>query len=242
MLTPIAPDIWHLPADAPKRFPGGLRMPLASTIVRLADRSLLVYSPIELDDAKTAAIAAEGEVAHIIAPSLIHHLHAAAAATRFPRATLHLAPGLAAKVPALALAPARELPAGGGAGWGDTIDSVLIAGAPRLSETVLFHRPSGTMLCADLLFNITTHASFMTSVILKMMGVGGKQLAQSRVWKMAVRDRPAARASLDRVLAWPIERIAPSHGEIVAVDAVALAPKMSRAYGGAAKPLSAAAT
>lgn len=234
MLVSIASGVWQLPTAELMKFPGGLRMPLASTVVRLPDRSLLLYSPIALDDASAAALAAEGEVAHIVAPSLIHHLHAKAAAEQYPKATLHIASGLATKNPALA--GAREIgDTGAGAGWGDAIEAQQICGAPKLAETVLFHRPSGTVMCADLLFNVTTHANFMTRVILGMTGTGGKQLAQSRMWKYGVRDRAAARASLDRVLAWPIERVVPCHGEAAVIDSASLAPKLFRAYGASAR-------
>lgn len=222
----IVTDVWQLPAAELSKFDGGLRMPLASTVVRLPDRSLLLYSPIALDDEAVQALAVEGEVAHIVAPSLIHHMHAKASAERFPRATLHLTPGLATKVPALV---GRELT---DTAFGDSIESVLIGGAPKLNETVLFHRPSGTLMCADLLFNITSHANFMTTVILKMTGTGGRDLAQSRMWKMAVKDRAAARASLDRVLALPLQALAPSHGDPIAIDVATLAPKLVRSYGG----------
>jgi hypothetical protein len=229
MLQPIAPDVWHLPAPALLRFPGGLRMPLASTVIRLPDRSLLLYSPVELDDARVAALAELGEVAHIVAPNLLHHLWAPAAAARFPRATVHAAPGLRAKV--AALANARELDTGDAA-WRGVVDCAVIAGAPKINETVLFHRPSGTLLVADLVFNITEHASRMTTLTLKMMGVAGKQVAQSRVWKLAVKDRPATRSSLDAVLAWPIERVAPAHGAPAAIACRDLAGRVTRAYGG----------
>jgi hypothetical protein len=230
MLKPLGPDVWHLPASEPVRLPGGLRLPLASTVVRLTDRSLLLYSPIALDDAAVAALAAEGEVAHIVAPSLLHHLHAKAAMERFPRATLHVTTGLAVKNPTLA--SGREIgDTGAGAGWGEVIEAQLIAGAPKLAETVLFHRPSGTVMCADLVFNVTAHANLMTRMILGMTGTGGKQVAQSRMWSYGVRDRPAARASLDRVLAWPIQRMSPCHGEPAAIDSPTLASKLARAYG-----------
>ncbi len=229
-LKPIAPDVWHLQGELMK-FPGGLRLPSASTVVRLANRQLLLYSPIAIEDATAAALAEDGDVAHIIAPSMIHHLWATAAAARFPRATLHATPGLAAKVPALAAA--RELVDAGATSIDASLDSVLVAGAPKLNETVVFHRPSGVLMCADLLFNVTTHATFMSKVILSMTGTGGKALAQSRMWKMGVKDRAAARASIDRVLAWPVTYVAPCHGEPVAVDATTLAGNMTRVYGGA---------
>jgi hypothetical protein len=226
-LTPVAPDVWQLPV-APMKLPGGLRMPLASTLVRLQDGLLLLYSPVPLDDAMTTAIAAEGEVAHIVAPNLWHHLYAKAALERFPRATLHGAPGLAAK--------RADLPIGRELGtpdpdWGDALDVAVIAGAPKLNEAVLFHRPSGTLVCADFVFNVTEPANVMTKVILSMMGVGGRRLAQSRAWKFAVRDRAAARASIDRVLGWSIRRVSPVHGESIDIDTSSFAPTVSRAYG-----------
>jgi glyoxylase-like metal-dependent hydrolase (beta-lactamase superfamily II) len=132
------------------------------------------------------------------------------------------------KVPALAsareLVDAKQIDG--------SLESVLIAGAPKLNETVLFHRPSGVLMCADLLFNVTTHATFMSKVILSMTGTGGRQLAQSRMWKLGVTDRAAARASIDRLLAWPVKLVAPCHGEAVAVDRATLAATMVRIYGG----------
>src|SRR5882757_9790761 len=95
-MIPIGPDIWHVPA-APVRLPGGVRMPLASTVMRLADGSLVLYSPAAFDDGQVAQLAALGPVAHIVAPSLLHHLHVQAAAVRWPDAIVYGAPGLAAK-------------------------------------------------------------------------------------------------------------------------------------------------
>jgi len=227
-LTPIAPDVWQVPV-APPKLRLGLRLPLASSLFRLADRSLLLYSPVPLDDGMTAAIAAEGEVAHIVAPNLSHHLHAKAALERFPRATLHGAPGLAAKRTDLKID--RELGTPDPA-WKDAFDVAIIDGAPRLNEALLFHRPSGTLACADFMFNVTQPANFMTKLILSMGGTGSRQLAQSRVWNMLVRDRTAARASIDRVLAWPIQRVAPVHGDAIEIAVADLAPKLRRSYGG----------
>jgi hypothetical protein len=227
MLKPIAPDVWHLPAPS-MRFPGGLRMPIAATVIRLPDRSLAVYSPVALGEAAVGALTAEGEVAHIVAPSLLHHLHARAAAERFPRATVHAAPGLRAKQPDV---PAGRELGGSDPAWGGALEALVIGGAPRLNEGVLFHRPSGTLVVADLAFNVTEPETFMTRVILGMMGVGGRRLAQSRMWKVAVRDRAAARASLDTLLDWPIRRVVPTHGAPVEIDASGFRAVVERAYG-----------
>src|SRR5689334_25026375 len=96
----LAEDIWHVPGR-PLRMPGGVWMPSAATVIRLADRSLAVYSPADFEPAALAAIDALGEVAHLIVPSRLHHLFAAAAAQRWPRARIHAAASVRAKQPGL---------------------------------------------------------------------------------------------------------------------------------------------
>lgn len=223
-LVPIAADVWHVPAPS-LRLPGGARMPIASTLVRLPDRSLLLYSPVPLDDARAAAIAELGDVAHIVAPNLWHHLYAKAAAERYPRATVHGAPGLAQKRSDLKIERELTVP---DSTWGDALDAVVIDGAPKLNEAVLFHRPTGTVVCADLVFNLPAPETFMSRVLFAMTGVGGGRLAQSRAWKLAVRDRAAARASIDRLLSWDIRRVSPVHGSPVDIDGAALAAVMTK--------------
>ena len=223
----LAPDLWqHAGPDL--RMPGGVYIPLRMTIVRLPD-GLLLYSPIEIDDAAAAAIDALGPVVHVVAPSKIHHKFVAAAAARWPHAAVHGAPGVASKRPDLhlhdTLGPAEP-------GWGHTLAVELVGGVPRINEVVMFHRPSGTLICADLVFHITHPANRRTRFALSMMGVGGRRLAQSRAWRLGRDDLAAARASVDRILAWPIQQVAPCHGEPIAVDADGLAPCLSRLYGG----------
>lgn len=236
----IATDIWQVQGPG-LSMPGGFVLPASSTVIRLPDRSLLVYSPIAFDDAAAAAIAAAGEVAHIVVPSRLHHLFAAAAKARWPRATVHAAPGVAEKQPALAID--RDLGGdlggalgAGGAPWGDAIGLELIGGAPKASEVVLFHRPSGTLVCADLLFHITRPANLSTRLVLAMMGVGGGRVAQSRAWRFLRKDRGAARASVARMMEWPIARLAPCHGEPAEIDAAGLAGHMTRLCGGRVAP------
>jgi hypothetical protein len=225
-ISPIGEGIWHVDGGN-LRQPGGARIPVRSTVMRMRDRSLLIYSPIAFDDALAAALDALGEVAHVVAPSKLHHLYCASARARWPRATVHGAPGLAEK---RGLAIDRTL--GGGGAIDPSLDVEVIGGAPALNEAVVFHRASGTLVCADFLFHVTRPANLRTRMIFAMMGAGGGRLAQSRAWRVFRKDKRAARASIDRILAWPIAQVAPCHGEPVAIDARALAPRVTRAYGG----------
>ncbi len=206
---------------------GGVVIPLSSVVLRLADRSLLIYSPVKLDDAQAAAIAAEGEVSHIVAPNLFHHLYVQAAADRWPKATIHGPPGLAAK--------RSDIKFGGELGTGpidDSVDVELVGGAPRINEGVLFHRPSGALLCADFLFNITEPANLRTRFALSLTGVGGRELKQSLMWRFLGKDRAAIRASIDRMLGWSISTVVPVHGAAAPITPATLAPKLARAYRG----------
>lgn len=230
-LKPVASDVWQVPGPA-MRMAGGVHMPLAATVLRLADRSLLVYSPIAFTDEQAAAIDAQGAVRHIVGPNLFHHLHLRAAAERWPGAALHGAPGLAAKRPNLRFD--SELTSGSTPDA--SVDIEVIGGAPKINETLLFHRPSGTLVCADFLFNVTEPANLRTRFALFVMGVGGRTLEQSRLWKMLARERSATRASIERVLGWPIATIAPTHGEAVTIGPQALEPKLERSYGGRVAP------
>ncbi len=222
----IATDVWTVEGQA-MRMPGGVVMPLVSTVLRLADRSLLLYSPGKLDDEQLSEIAAQGEVAHIVAPNLYHHLYLKRALERWPSAKLHAPPGLAAKRADLEID--NEL---GTASIDDSVDVQVIGGAPKINEAILFHKPSGAMLVADFMFNVTTPENLRTRAVLSMMGVGGRELKQSRMWSFLTKDKAAARASIDRVLSWKISTIVPVHGEAVAITPSELAPKLTRAYKG----------
>jgi hypothetical protein len=235
-MQPLGTDIWHVPGH-PLRMPGGVWMPLASTVIRLPDRSLAVYSPIDFDDVTAAALADLGDVAHLIAPSRLHHLFAASAAARWPRAQVHAASGVRAKQPALRIDHELGAPV---AAWRGALEIEHIAGAPAIDEHVAFHRPSSTLICSDLLFHVTRPANLRTRVVLAVMGVGGGHLAQSRAWRFARRDRAAAQASVERVLSWPFKQLAPCHGEPCPVDAAALAPQLTRLAGASRMPALAA--
>jgi hypothetical protein len=224
----IGDDIWHVTGPA-LLMPGGARMPAASTILRLPDRSLAIYSPIAFAPATAAAIDALGEVAHVIAPSALHHMFAGAAAARWPGARVHAAPSVRAKAPSLRVDRALGEPE---PAWAGALDVERIDGAPGIDEHVVFHRASGTLVVSDFLFHVRRPPNLRMRMILWMVGAGGGRLAQSRVWRFARKDRAAARASVERILAWPVAQLAPCHGEPCPLDPDRLASLVTRVAGG----------
>jgi hypothetical protein len=171
-LVPIADEVWAI--EDRLRQPGGVILPLRATVVRLPGGEILVHGPTPLRPALLDEVTALGPVRHLVAPSRLHHLSLGPWSVRFPEARLWGAHGLRQKRRDLVFA--GELGGGeaGAAGdraaapprppFADTLQPLLLAGAPALSEVVFFHRPSRSLLCADLLFNIRRPETFSTPV------------------------------------------------------------------------------
>lgn len=210
-ITPITNEVFELLDEV--RLPAGFRLPVRMTVVRLSGRQLLLYSPVPIDDTAAAELAGLGEVAWLIAPSKYHHRWLPAAAERYPRAAVWDA-RRGAPFPAV-LAP--------------HLDHVAIAGAPKIDETVLFHRASRSLICADFLFRVTRPANWIVRTVLALAGAGGGRLAVSRDWRFLVKDRAAAFASVAAIRAWDIARVIVGHGDVfegdvgAALDAAGLA-------------------
>lgn len=207
MLRQLDDDLWC--SDSSVRLPGGVHMPARMTVARLDD-GLWLHSPIALDDAAVAELAKLGEVAHIVAPNCFHHLNIGPALERFSAAKVHAPHGLRAKRPDLRI-DADLKP--GRAPW-PAFEIIEIAGAPELDEFVFLHRPSATLIVTDLVFNIHEAKGLMLPLILRMVGAW-RRLNQSRIWRRYTKDRRAAAAAVEALLAHEIRRVIPAHGDVL---------------------------
>lgn len=204
--TPFAEGVWV--DTAPIRIVG---MPLSSTmtVLRLADKSLLVHSPIEPTEERRAFVEALGPVAHLYAPNTFHHLYIGEWAAAFPSARLHAPAGLAKKRPDLRID--RVLGNDPEPAFAGVVDELLIEGF-RLEETVLLYRPTSTLIVADLVHNIGRPTDPWTKFYASTMGFYDR-IALSRMLRwMAFSDRAAARRSVDAVLELPFDSVVVGHG------------------------------
>lgn len=215
MLEAVAQDLWCAAVDL--RFLGvhlGTRM----TVVRLADGTLWVHSPIALGDEVRAEVDALGTVAHLVAPSLYHHMFVGQWKAAYPDATMWLAPGLERKRRDLVADPAGFVLLGSTAApWDHEIAQAPLTGF-AFREVLFHHRASRTLVSADLFENFTSSPYVFTRAYLKLAGLHGR-LGVSRVLRWAYRDRAAVKEALARVLAWDFDRIVIAHGAIVEHDA-----------------------
>lgn len=210
MFDRIADDVW---TTARKQRFWGLETGTRMTVVRLRDGGLFVHCPVALDHATRTAVDALGEVRAIVSSSLFHHLYAGEWMRVYPHALLCACPGLEKKRPDLAwrhILGDEPHPI-----WAADLYQVFFS-ARFEKEVVFFHRASRTMICADALLNLLHHASPVTRLAARFMG----NTAPGKGWLeyFAVGSRPDARAQVDRMLTWDIERIVLAHGELVPRD------------------------
>lgn len=205
----LAEDLWVV--ERPLRFLG-LEVGTRMTVVRLRDGSLVLHSPVALDDDLQAELARLGPPRHAIAPNRFHHLFIGDYRRAFPAVRLYAAPGLPEKRTDLAFDavlsddPPPE--------WAGQLDQEHFKGFPVMSEVAFCHRASRTLLTSDLAFNLGPEAPFVTRVAFRMVGGYGR-LGPSVVEKVLIRDRASARASLERILAWDFDRIVLAHGTVL---------------------------
>ena len=213
MLAALSDGVWI--ESAPVSFLG-LRLTSNMTVLRISDGDLLVYSPIVLTPERRAAVEALGPVRHLYAPNTFHHQWIGEWAAAFPAAKLHAPAGLAAKRPDLRIARthgAQPEPAFSG-----VLDEIPIAGF-FLEESALIHRPSRTLVVADLVANIGRPTHPWTATYTKLAGFYDR-VAISRVLRWtSFQDKKSARRCVDEVLAHPFERLVVGHGESLAANA-----------------------
>ena len=212
-LPALARDLWvvHQPLSVL-----GIEIGTRMTIVRYGDAQLLVHSPIRHTPELATSLKDLGTPALVVAPNRFHHLFAGEWLNAYPASKLLVAPGLVTKRPDLR--PVEVLAAATPPGWPEGIEHVLLEGFPFANEVVLFHRASATLVASDLIFNFGPSSPPLARLAFRLAGAYGRP-SSSLLERLLIRDRPAFRRSLERVLDWPFERIVIAHGDIVEHDA-----------------------
>lgn len=212
MLSPFADGVWV--AHQPLKYMGlsvGARM----TVMKLADGRLMVHSPIFLTDELHAEVDKLGKVALLLAPNKYHHLFVKDWQAAYPSAQAWAAPGLPKKRRDVSFTGVVEDGAGP---WAPDVEHVCWRGAPIVNEVVVFHRPSRTLVTCDLVHNLLPPMDGYTKFTFTLLG-GFGGVKTNLLDRVIQRDRPAARASLERVLAWDFDRLVMAHGTPVPTGA-----------------------
>lgn len=211
-LEKIADNLWVF--AAPHSFMG-LHVGTRMTVVRLSSGAVLLHSPVPVSAEMFAEINAIGPVQHIVCPNLFHHVFAGDVLALWPQAKLHGPAKLQKKRRDLNFT--AELSDTPDSAWQGDLVPVTIAGS-LLNETVLYHVASKTLITSDLVENFKQHSHWLTRNYLKLNGMLGN-ITWPPVMRIVYLNRPAARASIERILALPFERIIIAHGDIISSNA-----------------------
>jgi glyoxylase-like metal-dependent hydrolase (beta-lactamase superfamily II) len=209
LTTVVADRIWSL--ERPVWF-SGARLRARTTVVRLDDGSLLLHTPAPPTDALAEELRALGPVRWLVVPNCWHHLGAPAAAARFPEARL--------VGPASALQRNRvlklelDLQDGQFGKLVPEFDALPLAGVPFWDETVLYHRPTQTLLGADIVCSAGINDHFTWRFGARITGCYDRVRVPPDARKK-LGDKAAAARSLRAMLERPAERLIIGHGDII---------------------------
>ena len=197
----------------------GFAYPTRMALIRLS-AGLFIWSPIALTAALKREVDDMGPVRWLISPNLLHHLFLAQWKSAYPQARLYAPPGLRKRRKDVAfdadLADSPEPE------WAAYIDQVLVRGSFAMTEVVFFHRASRTAIFADLIENFPRDwFKGWRGVAARLDGIVAPHPGAPREWRLSFTDRRAARAALERILRWPIERVLIAHGESASINGAA---------------------
>jgi hypothetical protein len=183
------------------------------TILRLLSGKVIVHSMAPFSAADLAEIRRVGEPAWLVEAMMLHDTYAREGRKAFPDAIFLAPPGFG-EVVDFATSPLLPPPAE----WVNEVEVLELQGAPRLKEHIFIHRPSRTLIVADLVFNFRQDERGWNRFFHRHV-VGLKRYpGVSRIFRLFIANREAFRGSLDQMLKADFNRVIVGHGEVIESD------------------------
>jgi len=184
--------------------------PVRMTVIEIPERKLFLHSPVPFTEELKQKIDALGEVAFVVAPSLLHHVNVLPYAQNYKKALCLMPRNLKKKRKDLEhFFYLEDHPAFAGS----HIEQIFLAGH-RSEETAFFHPSTRTLIVADLCYNPGMEQGFLGRTFFRLVGAYGKP-SLPFYHRLAVTDSKALKQSLEKILGWDFDRIILSHGTII---------------------------
>jgi hypothetical protein len=218
---------------------GRIKVGGRGTLIELSSGHLAIFSPVALTDDVRATVSSKGSgtVKYIIAPDIEHHIFVTPWAKAYPEAEIIGVEGLPEKREGdeatkgikfhhvYSKGNKRDLRVGREF---DEDFEVEFVHSHQNKELALLHKPSKTLIQADLLFNLPATEQFSksgvsaTSGILTKLFGGIMNLRGDATWQkraiwygVAGKDRKGFAESVARIEKWDFDRIVPCHGDVI---------------------------
>jgi hypothetical protein len=176
------------------------------------DGSLLIHSPAPPSEALAEQLRALGPVRWLLVPNCFHHLGTPAAAACFPEAQVVGPASALARNKALKIhvdihdAQFREqVP---------ELEALPLRGVPFLDETVLYHRPTQTLLGADVALCACDKDHWTLRWAARLTGFYERVRVPPDVRKK-IPDKSAAARSIQAMLERPAQRLIVGHADVI---------------------------
>lgn len=180
------------------------------TIIRLRDGRLIVHSMAPFPEADLARIRELGDPAWLLEAMLLHDTYAREGRDRFPNVPFLGPEGFGEVVgfPVGSLVPPPPE-------WDGEVEVIPIQGAPRLKEHAMIHRPSRTLIVADLVFNFDPDEQGWDRFFHRYIAGFRQYPGTSRIFRWCVSDHQAFRESMEEILSKDFDRIVVGHGRVI---------------------------
>ena len=216
---------------------GRIKIGGRGTLVKLQSGNLAVFSPVALTDDVKSTVASKGTLKYIVAPDIEHHIFISAWAAAYPDAEVIGMEGLPEKRegdPATrgvkfhhVFSAQNKLDLRVGAEFDREFDYEYVHSHGN-KELAFVHKPSRTLIEADLLFNLPATEQFskagvpansglLTKLFGSIMNTRGDMVWQKRfLWYAGGgKDRQGFAQSAARMHKWDFDRIVPCHGDVI---------------------------
>ena len=223
-LKPVADDVWIVdgPVIHMALYGAGLPFTTRMTIVRLPGNRLWLHSPVAWSARLARQLEALGTVTHLVSPNRIHYAYIADWSAHYPEARCWASPGVRERASSqnISVSFSDDLGDRPPAEWHDTLDQLCFRGSSVMEEVVFLHRPSRTLILADLIENFDPgKVHWRLRWLLRLAGVVAPHGQAPLDYRFTFRGgKDQARASFQRMLQWQPERIVLAHGNWIDHD------------------------
>ena len=209
-MQPFGHNIWTMNGDDVRMF-GLLPFTTRMTVVRLETGGVWLHSPVRPTPERCRAVDELGPVEHLIAPNKIHSLGVEPWKALYPSAKVWASPAFNQRHPDIPVD--AILTNSVEAVWSNEIDHCVVDGHAVLDEVEFLHRPSKTLIITDFIQkHEAAGQSWIWRGVKRMAGVLGKDGGVPLDLKLSIRDKAAARRSIETILGWDFDNLIIAHG------------------------------
>jgi hypothetical protein len=201
-------------------------LPTRMIIVKLADGSLWVNSPVSVPTQVLDHIKASGPVRYLVAPTKLHIWRLVEWHALFPEAELWMPrhdPNASKRLPSACILGGILSP-----GWLGDLDQLIFKGNLFIQEVFFFHKRSRTLIAADFIQNHPIERRKpLLNALWRLGGVAYPNGGVPLDIRLSFTDRTLARRSFEKLLLWDFDKLIIAHGVCIGKDAK---PFVERAF------------